>query len=309
MTLRDKLKTHYRESGIFPVNSSAFGCKHLEKCRICGSCGRPLPFTRTDAKTLREVEHTFTPGYSAFVGELYGRGVPRLLFVAADLGTVLRRDDKGFSYVAPESRTPEGVWKVRNRVMERLVNETDRSDITGKPIRRWTVDGTNEQAECILGKSGPEVMRHFAHTNAVKCTINKGDRGQADDHLFKNCREGDYLRGEIRVLRPDIIVTHGGKARLCVEHAFREDKIEPCAYPNVFVVKIRDAQERRVFWLNTYHPSKRSRKKFDDQMCGKNHGPCIRGKLRVESQNECLGLEGYAKLIREFISTRDSIPR
>ena len=308
MTMLTELEKYYRGCGIWPANSSAFGCKHLDKCRR--SCGKLLPFTSPDATELRRVQNTFTPGYSAFAGEEYGKdgGVPRLLFVALDLGSVLRDDDRGFSFVKPEFRTPRGTWRVRNRIMERLMTGTDTADATGKTIRRWTVEGTNQMAACILGKSAPEVMRCYAHVNAVKCTMNKKGRGQADGHLFMHCR--NYLRGEIDILSPDIIVTHGGKARMAVEFAFRDeargDLIEKHGCPNAFIINTRDG--RRVFWLNAFHPSRRSWEKFQGQMRGENHGPKIKRKLRMESRDAPCGLRGYAKLIQKFMSTRASSP-
>ena len=282
------------------ILSTNFHCKCQRDCQDC------LPSTPSGATTLEDVAGTFTEAHAAYVGDRYYKTDPRLLFVALDLGTVLRKDDPGFSYVRPESRTLEGVRAVRTRIMERILSGTDTHIRTGKPIQRWTVNGMNEIAGPILGNSGADVMRSFAYVNAVKCTMNKSGRGVADSRLYRNCRE--YLRGEVDILSPDVIVTLGREAFQSVKHAFRQeiraDNIKSHARPNVWTIETSDRP--RMLWLNAFHPSRRSRPKFDEQMGGGNDGPIAIGKLRMESRKAPCGITGYAELIRDFISNRDS---
>ena len=300
MTILVQLENYYRERGIWPAAGADFGCEHLTECMIPKGCEKPLDFTDPDATLSSKWRNTFTPGHSAYVGARYGDGVPRLLFVQLDLGTVLLETDPGYNLVSPESRTPEGIRKMRERLSKRIMN------CDARPTS--TVEGTNAMATAILRKFSKEVPDNimaspfYARANAVKCTMNKDGREQADGHLYKNCQ--GYLRGEIDRLSPAILVTHGGKARHAVERAFREEirsgGIEKCAQPNTFVIKTRDG--RRMFWLNTYHPSRRTRPKFDAQMNGENSGPKVTRKLRVNSQISPCGLDGYAKLIHDFVA-------
>ena len=303
-----RLENYYRERGIYPAAGADFGCKCLRA--VCGDekrgCLRDLKFTPLNATKLSQVQNTFTPGHSAYVGAEYEGAEPRLLFVALDLGTVLRNDDPGFSYVRPEFRSLEGVRAVRTRIMERILSGTDTHIRTGKTIQRWTVNGMNEIAGPILGNSGADVMRSFAYVNAVKCTMNKSGRGVADSRLYTNCRK--YLRGEMDILSPDVIITLGQKAFQGVEHAFRQEiragNIKSHARPNVWTIET--SGRLPMLWLNAFHPSNLSRSKFNKQMNGGNHGPTATGKLRMESRKAPCGITGYAELIRDFISNRDS---
>ena len=289
MTILIQLENYYRESGIL---STDFRCKHLAKCR---GCLRPTP---VDATTPEEAEDTFTEAKAAFVGDRYCECAPRLLFVSLDPGGALKPNDPKYNYISPESRTLSGVWKGNARIMQCFIK--------GKSIPRPRLEGTNQVAEAILREfpdipQGEHAMRFYAHVNAAKCTTNKGGRKQANEELFKNCRE--YLQGEINALCPDIIVTHGGKARRGVKHAFRGSTIEKNAYPNVWVITPKSGSQ--IFWLNTYHPTARYRanetqRPFDLQMEGLDGGP--------RSDGNSPGLDGYAKLIHNFISNRDSRP-
>ena len=274
MTALLQLENYYRKCGIL---STDFRCRHLAECRGC------LPPTPVDATTPKEAENTFTEAKAAFVGDRYCKCVPRLLFVSLDPGSVLKHSDPKYNHILPKSRTLSGVWEGNTRIMREIAK--------GKSIPRLRLDGTNQVAEAILRAfsgipQGEHAMRFYAHVNAAKCTTNKKGRKQADKELFKNCRE--YLRGEIDILSPDIIVTHGGKARRGVKHAFlRVTTAVVCKN----ALEIHPENGKRLFWLHTYHPSSFGRPKFISQMEGTDGGP---------------GLDGYAKLIHNFISNRDS---
>ena len=291
MTILEELANHYREHGIWPVNSPAFGCEHLAECRKSNDGCDLLPITPLSAtrSSPSSWQNTFTPGHSAYAGVHYGDGVPRLLFVQLDLGTVLSKKDPGYNLVSPESRTPEGIRKMRELLLERVMNK---ELLAPSP----TVKGTNEVATAILREFSGDVpgdmrvSRFYSRVNAVKCTVNKKGRGQAGKCLYDNCRERNYLRGEINILKPAVIVTFGGKARRGVEHAFREDAIGQESCPGVRIIAPNSGPQ--IFWLHAYHPTARYRKgetmrPFEIQMAGLDDGP---------------GLGGYAKLIHDFVA-------
>ena len=249
MTLLDKLENYYRESGIFPVNSSAFGCKHLEKCRKPKGCDKPLAFTPLDAalSSPSSWRDTFTPGHSALVGSRYEEAVPRLLFVALDLGTVLRDDDPDYNYVLPENRAPAGIRRNHERMMRLVASGRDTAN-------RPTLRNTNLLAKAILQdlpgfSAGDDFVRFCARVNAVKCTTNKEKRRQADSHLYRNCRERNYLRREINILSPDIIVSQGTHAKETVEHALSVEGEWACEQ----VVALEGG--KGAVWFPSYHPS------------------------------------------------------
>lgn len=247
MTILAELESHYRERGIWPANSPAFGCGRLEECRKPKDRDEPLSFTPLDATLSSPWRNTFTPGHSALVGARYEEAEPRLLFVALDLGTVLRDDDPDYNYVLPDNRGPAGIRRSHERMMRLVLSGKD-------PARRPTLKATSELARAILQDlpgipEGDDFMRFCARVNAAKCTMNKEKRAQADNRLYKNCRERNYLRGEINILAPDIIVSQGKQARLGVEHAF-------CVrgeWARWRSVKLESGKE--AVWFPGYHPS------------------------------------------------------
>ena len=241
MTMLVKLENYYRERGIYPAAGDDFGCKRLRDCR-------DLKFTPLSATKLSQVQNTFTPGHSAYVGAGYESAVPRVLFVALDLGTVLRNDDPDYNYVPPENRTPIGIRKSHERMLALIAAGKDKA-------RRPTLKKSNLLAKDILQnlpgmpEEGGDFMQFCARVNAVKCTVNKEGRAQADNHLYTNCRECDYLRGEIEILSPNVIVSLGVQAKKAVEFAFSVSS----EWTQERVVTLRDGKE--AIWFPSYHPS------------------------------------------------------
>ena len=281
MTMLDKLENHYCKCGIL---STDFRCEHRAICQS----GLLLTPPNAERENVAQWQNTFTEARSAYVGNRYGEVFPRLLFVSLDPRSALKHDDPDYNFIAPETRTPLGVRAGMERVMGLLSDGRDTS-------RRPRLGGTNALAERILREfpTAPKeghVMQFYAHTNAAKCCMNKPGGKEADRILFKNCR--GYLRGEINIMSPDIIVTQGGKAKRGIKHAFRDGIIrEVC--PHAWTI---ECKEGGMFWWHTYHPAARCRpgetkRPFAIQMDGEDGGP---------------GLDGYAKLIRDFISNRDS---
>lgn len=241
MTMLVKLENYYRERGIYPAAGADFGCKCAEHCR------GELEFTPLNATLSSSWRNTFTPGHSAFVGACYEDAVPRLLFVALDLGTVLRPDDLDYNYVPPENRAPLGIRRSHERMMGLIACGKDKA-------RRPTLKGTNRLAKSILQNlpgipEGEDFMRFCTRVNAAKCTVNKEGRRQADNRLYDNCRERNYLREEIEILAPHIIVSLGEMAKKAVESAFSISS----EWAREQTVALRDGKE--AVWFPSYHPS------------------------------------------------------
>ena len=212
MTLFDELHRYYEGEGIL---ATQFICEHKAECRG----GSP----------------SFTGPKSAYVGERYPDahrfGLPRLLFVSLDSGS---------GEPNPEKRLPRAV---RSYATEHCL---------GPKNRHWY--RTHEHAACILARirgismTPREAQLYFAHTNSAKCCQNKERRRQADKRLFENCRP--YLSGELAVLRPDVIVTQGGWARIAVSSVVGK------WIPKDSVTSRLQLHGREVFWLNTHHPAR-----------------------------------------------------
>jgi uracil-DNA glycosylase len=78
---------------------------------------------------------------------------------------------------------------------------------------------------------------------------NPGNR-QADKRLFDNCR--DYIPGEIKLLKPDVLVTQGDYALVAISSNFRHKVVgnqKKCGHA------VLTDGDRDVLWFHTYHPS------------------------------------------------------
>lgn len=239
--LRD-LSRYYEDNGIL---STSFTCSHKERCE--GDCAE------------------FTGPKSAFVSTGYERGdLPRLLFLSLDSGDGDEND---------VNRLPEAV---------RRQEETER-DVSALPRHKhWY--RTHELAWYIFRGFDPgirleDAKGYFAHANSAKCCMNRPGRKKASAVLFTNCRE--YLRGELAILRPDVLVTQGAEAKKAVECLY-----ETLESFNEHASKI-GMGGRGVFWLHTYHPA----------CWGRFNGQRDFDKIR----NRARGWEKYSRMIREFV--------
>jgi uracil-DNA glycosylase len=92
--------------------------------------------------------------------------------------------------------------------------------------------------------------QYFAHVNSATCCQNNRGRSEASDVLFDNCRP--FIPEEIRILRPDLIVTQGGRARQVIEGAFRTQREMSMGSCRAHVIP---GGEREELWIQTHHPS------------------------------------------------------
>ena len=233
-----RLESHYRECKIL---STEFACECECKCR------RGLLLTPKSAPTPEEAEGTFTQAKSAYVGGCYENapalGIPRLLFVSSDPGAAVYHS-RHYNFASGESRTPASVRQIEIEGLEGM---------GFKDSRPWRC--THEMTRAILGlpisdSDLKKALPYFANVNAAKCCRNnKGKSETGNRALFENCRP--YLRGEINVLAPDIIVSQGAWAKEGVEHAFSVSP--PSQWAREKTVTLRDG--KRTVWFPSYHPS------------------------------------------------------
>ncbi len=243
-----KLENYYRQEGIL---STEFNCKHLQECR--GACG------------------DFTEAKSAYAGKYYGKDAPRLLFISSDPGSS-KTKGSSVDYSVPGNRTPEAV--------QAGVITRGEETMNGKIKKSLRFEGTNDLAFCILRAFNSNitqkaVLQYYAHINAAKCCMNKEGRKEADRILFKNCR--GYLRGEIEIFSPQILVSHGGKARRGVKYALRGENIT-CKQNDFYICNLQNGNS--FCWLQTPHPSSFGRAKF------------------LQQKNDW---DGYVEMMRQFI--------
>lgn len=243
-TMFQRLSRYYQDNGIL---STSFTCPHKEEC----SGGSPK----------------FTGPKSAFVSTGYENksgGFPRLLFLSLDSGS----GDKDH-----RKRLPKVL---------RQQEEVERDVLALPKHKHWY--RTHELAWYILKRFRPgirleEAKGYFAHANSAKCCMNKPQRKQADKILFKNCRK--YLQGELEILRPEVIVTQGNKAKDAVRLFYK-----PIESIDGYASIIR-MNSRKVFWLHTYHPNA--------------WGAFNRQRNFDKARNLALGWDKYSHMIHEFI--------
>ena len=210
MSIPCDLYRYYEAQGILATH---FTCPHHDECSKDSPC--------------------FTGPKAAYVGGRYEYAhdarLPRLLFVSLDSGSAERN---------PTNRLPEAV---RAQTIALCL---------GPKTRHWY--RTHELAACIFNTilgtcmTPRQAQQYFAHTNSAKCCQNRPSRGLAHRRLFTNCRP--YLRGELKVLRPDVIVTQGDLAKIGVCAAL---DCPPVEIQGVNHVRIAG---RTALWLPTYHP-------------------------------------------------------
>jgi len=196
-------------------------------------------------------EEKFTGPKSSYVGEEYEKGtLPRLLFLSLDSGDGTRN---------AENNLPDAIRKgVINYVFK------NRKEQKGSyKVKHWY--RTHELAICLLQKFDQHIKTienvkpYFSHVNSAKCCMNKKGRKEGDHFIFTNCRE--YLHDELVILKPDIIVTQGNRAKEAIYFiidAYKQDvkKVpEDKNHPKNKYFSIIDFHGRKVFWLHTYHPS------------------------------------------------------
>ncbi len=173
------------------------------------------------------------------------RRLPRLLFLSLDSGS------------APSDPQKRTIEAQRSGIA---------SPDLGPENRHW--HRTSELAHRLLRqfKEDLELLdarQYFAHANSAKCCQNKPHRGKADGTLFENCRR--FVPGELRALRPDVVVTQGGEARKAILRSFdvrchvrkAVEKPERCEYKmdaryETGVVEIEPGT--KCLWIQTYHP-------------------------------------------------------
>ena len=222
------------------ILSTSFTCKSRRACALVNTDSGPK---------------------SAFVGSKYGWGLPRLLFISLDAG---------WAEPCAAKRTPEAV----RDELERVGAEKS------APNTHWY--RTHELAHAILSQFDSSlrlktITPHFAHTNASKCCPSGEKGGNASQVAYLNCHR--YLKGEIEVLDPDVVVTQGREAEVGIRALLADEAENPT---DEFAAEELLCGRRR-FLLRTDHPR------------------YVKGFYKQREQSRCWAI--YAEAIQRFYST------
>jgi hypothetical protein len=254
----DKLRNHYDCLGI---GAERFACRHERSCRsVCA-----------DMVTPRE----------AFVGSLYEAGLlPRLLFVSLDaandhpgrepskrtLAYMRYWEENGKTL--PEGCQPERLhkgrhWYETHRLAYEMLNPIA-INLRGMPLQFGAIH------------------KYFAHTNSAKCKDAARSTNQGNNLMFDNCR--GFIREEVELLQPDVIVTQGKWARIAIDESFQAVR-EPRAHPQhpQYLCEFVGVRNRVVLKISTFHQNNR------------------RGEFHREKKSAYCW---YCEVAREFFSAR-----
>lgn len=101
------------------------------------------------------------------------------------------------------------------------------------------------------------IEKLFVHVRTGKCFSNAGGPEREPDQLYKNC--GGYLRKEVSILEPDVIVTQGGPAHdMSEKYVFDKGAKTPARVKGItnsiaHIVHLRE-DNRKVYWLRSRFP-------------------------------------------------------
>ena len=105
-----------------------------------------------------------------------------------------------------------------------------------------------ERAIRFEDDSTRRVEKLFVHLRTAKCS---SQQGQEDPRLYETC--GHYLGGELRILKPNVIITQGNHARNQLEkHLLRKKVVKNAGGLHIHAVTLDD--ERKACWIPTIHP-------------------------------------------------------
>ena len=297
MTMQEKLNQYYKDVGIAPVSWSsnpdkmfkAFKCKNKCACRAAclGAWNKKEAFVfepRIDGVTVSQEYQD---------GKYHDDRIPRIVVLSLSKPRPWGPPD---NEPAANSKTPLGHdthWSRTLVTVRSLLHPFIAPEKFPKPV---------EYVE-----DGKEIEKLFVHVRTAKCCSNANGGRMEHSKVYANC--GGYLRKELSILKPDVIVTQGNYAHREVEqHAFEEnardisvEEVTGIETKNRIarIMKLKE-DERSVYWLRMIFPAKGFgiMKRWDKQA-----GPAI------ESESNVVGAKRehfvrYGKAIKDCINDR-----
>ena len=216
--MMDELDRYYKEQKIAAMS---FGCRHRGLCDSGNG--------------------HFVKAKEAFVGSEYVKGtLPRVLFISLDAASVSEEpNDRTWPYIRDQEENHFDHNYHRNKHWRET--HAFALEILKDIAQKRDIDLT-------------KVCRYFANVNSAKCKdMNKGTH-QGSARLFKNCKE--YICNEVEILRPDIIVTQGDRAKESIINCFNPhtEKYKDGAVR----YDALDIRGKKVLKFTTIHPCEQS---------------------------------------------------
>lgn len=252
-SMLDRLDQYYQTQGISAVG---FNCKHREACSALCAPGQMI--------TAQE----------AYVGPMYEEGIlPRLLFVSSDTSAQWFQGH-------PEWVT---LRATRKTVLDDRLTNCPNSNTHWHQTHAWAQALLAPYAKNRLDKdiSIDGITEYFSHTHSTRCKDSSIGTNEGNYRMTIKCRE--FLKGEIEILCPDIIVAQGARARssLCnivpvIQHVPMPE------YPETFYEIVQLEGNHRAIKVVAKHP-------------------CARGRNGWKRGEKKQFVEWAAKSVQEFI--------
>ncbi len=156
-------------------------------------------------------------------------------------------------------------------------------------------------AEDFGDESTRIIEQLFVHVRTAKCYSSAGGRNQEPDIVYQNC--GPYLGTELRILKPDVIVTQGNHAHdQAKQHVFNEIVQQTAVRPvqgipdSIARIVSLKGDGRRIYWLRSSFPTGQT-KFYPD-----NAGPKIAAENNLRRGAHRQYLVRYGEDIQRFIN-------
>ncbi|MYB58732.1 MAG: hypothetical protein F4X51_20305 [Gemmatimonadetes bacterium] len=245
--IQRKLNQYYEDVGIAPIPDmpvlnaifAAFRCPNKDSCRnACQEAaqGNVHFLARTEGVTI-------SPYYKK--RKYIGYRIPRIVVVS------LSAPEPDFSSAENAENTEREPLNPHWRGTTTTVRSLLRPFIELAPAENFGDESTRI------------IEQLFVHVRTAKCCSSAGGTNREPDIVYQNC--GPYLRKELRILKPDVIVTQGNPAHEQAEQHVFDEIVQQTAtrsvqgLPNHIdsiarIVSLK-GDGRRVYWLKTYFPN------------------------------------------------------
>ena len=264
MTMKEQLAQYYERVRIEPVSGSynsydemfsAFRCCRKEACRK--ACLDAFCRAGNKKEDFLFQPHTNDPPTATTIVSPYyqdrkyhGDCIPRIVVLSLSIPQPEKdQDDEPAenpkTLLRANTHWPNTLVTVRSLLHHFIVPEKFPA-----PVRYWE-DESREEIENL-----------FVHVRTAKCCSNAGKtpRAQEPAKVYANC--GKYLGEELSILKPDVIVTQGNKARdMAKRHAFNaieQVKGLDLECPIAHIANLKEGNQS-VYWLPMTFPVGRYR--------------------------------------------------
>jgi hypothetical protein len=251
-----RLDRYYHEQGI---SASDFKCKHLHACRSVCKPGEMVSLPEAYVGPKYEAE---TP-------------LPRLLFVSSDTNAASWRKE----YSA--------VWGSLMDIREDKLDNHRRASAKAHWGQTLNLAGALLAPFALKrlskGIDQDRIVEYIAHANSTRCKDSSIKEGEGNEKMYLNCR--GYVKDEVVVMQPDIIVTQGVRARGALKDVFPViQHIAMPGYPDTFYQLVQLDENHTAIMIVAKHP-------------------CARGKYGWKRGEKKSFMEWATKSVQEFIST------